>query len=192
VAPKMVMLAYQGITPMLFLSGSTFESYYVSLGFIREFDNSNVNADTAQFLGDLNTYWLPGITNDASYSSWTSFLYAIEQGTLFTSAFLLLTTSIVAMIWGAYRATLLDERLDRFLTIASAQTEENWSYLSDLLKRSHHAGTAQELALAENISAPPAVERLDSSLGELEQRRLVRRSLIERGADIVSVWRTVV
>jgi hypothetical protein len=192
VASNRVMLAYQGMTSMLFLNGGAFQGYFVSIGFIREFKNSNVNLDTSQFLGDLNALWLPGITRDSSYSGYTNFLYALDQGSLFTSTFLALASSMIAIIWVAYRASVLDERLDRFLTIASAQTEENWWYLTGLLKRPHHAGTGEELALAENISKPADVERMDSSLSELEKRRLVRRSLIERGADIVSVWRAVV
>jgi len=187
-----VMLAYQGTTNMLFLDGGQFVSYYVSFGFSREFRNSNVSADTTQFLGDLNALWLPGITRDASFSGWTNFLYTLDQGGLLVTAFLLLTSSVALVAWAAYRASLLDERLDRFLTMASAQTEENWSYLSDLLKRAHHAATGQELGLATAKSAPRDTERLDSSLRELEQRRLVRRSLVERGRDIISVWRTVV
>ena len=43
-----------------------------------------------------------------------------------------------------------------------------------------------------NVSTQSNVDRMDSSLGELEQRHLVRRTLIERGADIISVWRTVI
>ena len=192
VASNEVMLAYQGTTSMLFLNGGAFQGYFVGIGFIREFKNSNVNLDTTQFLGDLNALWLPGITKDSTYSGWTNFLYVLDQGSLFTSTFLILASSMIAIIWVAYRASVLDERLDRFLTMASAQSEENWWYLTGLLKRPHHAGTGQELALAENISTPADVERMASSLGELEKRRLVRRSLIERGADIVSVWRAVV
>jgi hypothetical protein len=186
------MLAYQGTTNMLFLDGGQFVNYYVGFGFSREFRNSNVSADTTQFLGDLNALWLPGITRDASFSGWTNFLYTLDQGGLLVTTFLLLTSSLALVAWAAYRASLLDEGLDRFLTIASAQTEESWSYLSSLLKRAHHAATGQELALGAGLSSPPETERLDLLLRELEQRRLVRRLLTERGRDIVSVWRTVV
>ena len=48
----------------------------MSLGFMREFKNSNVTADTTQFLGDMNTLWVPGITRDSSFSGWTTSCFA--------------------------------------------------------------------------------------------------------------------
>jgi hypothetical protein len=192
VASDRVMLAYQGQTSMLFVDGGLFVRYYVGFGFMREFRNSNVTADTTQFLGDLNALWLPGITRDTSFSGWTDFLFTLDQGGVLVSTLVLLASSVALIAWAAHRASLLDERLDRFLTLASAQTEQNWSYLSGLLKRAHHAATGQELALAVGLSELRETEQLDVSMRELEHRRLVRRSLVERGRDIVSVWRTVV
>jgi len=191
VASDRVMLAYQGQTSMLFIDGGLFVRYYVGFGLMREFRNSNVTADTRQFLGDMNALWLPGITKDSSFSGWTDFLFTLDQGGVLASTLLILASSVALIAWAAHRASLVDERLDRFLTRASAQTEQNWSYLSGLLKRAHHAATGQELASGVGLSSARETERLDTSLRELEQRRLVRRSLVERGRDIISVWMTV-
>ncbi len=90
---------------------------------MREFRNSNVTADTTQFLGDLNALWLPGITRDSSFSGWTDFLFTLDQGGVLASTFVLLASSVALIVWAAHRASLLDERLDRFLTMASAQTQ---------------------------------------------------------------------
>jgi hypothetical protein len=191
-ASGLVMLAYQGRTSMLFFTGSGFQEYNVGVGFVREFENTNMSSATSQFFGDLDALWLPAFTADVAYSSWASTLYALDQAALTLYPFLLLAASVMGMGWVAYRASRSDERLDRFLTLASAQPEEYWPYLSGLLNRSHRMGTGEELSLAAPGTQMPDAERVDSSLRELERRRLVRRSLVERGADIVSVWRPAV
>jgi hypothetical protein len=189
VGPGTVFLAYYGTTYMLFLNGSTGQQYAVGLGFTREFRNSNITADAAQFLGDLNALWLPAITAQVSLSGWTNFLYGLDQGASSLSQFVLLASSMGIVAWAAYRVSLSDERLDRFLTIASVQPEEDWSYLSRLLKRPRHAGTGEELTSEAGPSGPASTERMESTLQELEDRQLITRSLIERGAEIVSVWK---
>jgi hypothetical protein len=184
-----VMLAYQGETNMLFLNANGFQEYYVGVGFTREFENTNVSSASSQFFGDLYALWLPAFTTDAAYSGWTSTVFALDQAALTLEPFLLLAASVMAIAWFAYRASRSDERLDRFLTLASAQPEEYWSYLSRLLTRSHRMGTGEEISLASPGTQMADEQRVDSSLRELERRRLVRRSLVERGADLVSVWR---
>ncbi|MDA4136366.1 MAG: hypothetical protein OK449_05120 [Thaumarchaeota archaeon] len=189
-APGKVMLAYQGKTTMLFYNASSgFGAYSVGVGFVREFDNTNVSSDSSQFLGDLNALWLPAFTTDAAYSGWDNTLYALDQAALSLNSFLLLAASVMGMGWLAYRAGRSDDRLDRFLNLASAQPEEYWAYLSRLLNRSHRMGTGEEISLVSPGTQMSDTGRVDSSLRELERRRLVRRSLVERGADIVSVWR---
>ncbi|MDA4117659.1 MAG: hypothetical protein OK455_04870, partial [Thaumarchaeota archaeon] len=68
------LLIYNGRTTETFFSGSFFSNDYVGISFVREFKNTNVAADTTQFLRDLNTNWVPAFTTDLYYSSWTSFL----------------------------------------------------------------------------------------------------------------------
>ena len=189
VTSNRVMLAYQGATSMVFLNDGTFEQFSVGLGFIREFKNSNASSDTAQFLGDLNALWLPAIKADVSLSTWTNFLHGLDQGGSSVSEFALLVSSMGVILWLGYRASLSDDRLDRFLTLASTQSEEDWSLISRLLKRPRYTGTGLELVPDIDPGAASGTEALDWTLQELENKHLVRRSLVERGADIVSVWR---
>jgi hypothetical protein len=191
-ASKTVMLAYQGVTIMFFHNGTNVQEYFVGLGFVREFKGTSASAATIQFLADLDALWLPTVNADASYSTWTGFLYTLDQSVLLTVPFLLLISSTIGIGWGVYRAGLSDDRLDGFLTIASIQSEEYASYLSRLLRRSHHAGTSQEVAAESGDPSGPDAEHVDSSMRELERTRLVRAFLMEREADIVSVWRTPV
>ena len=188
-ASGVVLLSYQGTTSMLFLTSSGFQQYYVGVGFTREFKNTNITSDTSQFLGDLSALWLPLFTADVAYSGWTSTLFTLDQGALEVGSTLILLASVVGIAWFAYRASRSDDRLDRFLTIASTQPEEYWSYLSRLLSRSHFMGTGEELLEALPSAQARDTERVDSSLRELQRRSLVRPSLVERGADIISVWR---
>ncbi|MGA2665845.1 MAG: hypothetical protein ABSF83_12975 [Nitrososphaerales archaeon] len=191
VAADTVMITYHGVTPMIFLNGMSFQQFFVGLGFVREFKNSNVTADTTQFLNDLKALWLPLVNTAATYSGWMSFLSTNYEDGQAAGAFALLISSVCVIGLAAYRASLLDDKLDRFLSVAATQNGENWSNLTRLLRLPHHAGTGQELGLA-RTSSRLDVERLDSSLRELEQRDLVRASLAERGADLVSVWRAAV
>jgi hypothetical protein len=191
-AATATMIAFQGVSHLLFLNGTSFDEYYVGLGFERTFKNTNVNADSSQFLMDISALWLPAINSDVSYSTFTGFLSTIYSDAVAIETFVLIVSSIAIIGWIAYRASSLDDTLDRFLSIASTQTEENWSHLSSLIKRPHHSGTGQELVSAVGVATHEDNERLASSLRELEQRRLISRSLIEKGADIISVWRTVV
>jgi hypothetical protein len=176
----------------VFLNGTSFVQYSVALGFVRVFKNSNVNADSSQFLMDIDALWLPAINNDASYSTNTSFLSALYGDAVAMETYVLLVSSIAIIGWIAYRALSMDDALGRFLSRSSTQTEENWSHLSGLLRRPRHSGTGQELISAASVTKQEDVEQLATSLRELEQLHLIQRSLIEKGPDIISVWRTVV
>jgi len=211
-----VMVSYQGRTRMPFINDGTFQEDYVGLGFVRVFKNSNVTADTSQFLGDIQTLWLPSVNAETSYSTWTSFLGSTYDGVVSVSPFLLLVSSIGVMSWFSVQASRRDERLDRFLTLSSVQPQSSWSTLSLLLARKNHAGTSLELTIDERVgrpsygeeggvSLPGSVQRSSrpaageesllssgrsqsGALVELEQRHLVKRVLVEKGSDLVSVW----
>jgi len=201
-----VMLSYQGKTQMLFVNGGSFREYYVGLGFVRVFKNSNVTADSSLFLGDIKTLWLPLVNAEVSYSTWTNFLGRTYDGAVFVTPFLLVASSIGVMLWFLARASKRDERLDRFLTLSSVQPQSSWSTLSLLLARKNHAGTSLDLANDEmrvqsrdsedigvSLSSPIARARSPSdTLMELEQRHLVRRVRVENGSDIISVWQLMV
>ena len=187
-----VMLSYQGRTQMLFVNDGTFQEYYVGSGLVRVFKNSNVPADTSQFLGDIKTLWLPAANVDVSYSTWTSFLGRTYDGAVFVTPFLLIVSSIGVMLWFLAQASRRDARLDRFLTLSSVQPQHSWSTLSLLLARKNHAGTPLGLASDERHGEPHDAEGIEASLESLEQRHLVRRLLTEAGSDIVLVWKAVV
>ena len=115
-------------------------------------------------------------------------MYADAQA-LTTLVFLAATFALVA--WVSYRASRVDDKLDRFLAKAFALNDENWTQLGALVSRSHRSGTCLELASNMNASSD-GIGRLRSSLADLEEHRLIRRTLTERGGDIVSTWKTVV
>jgi hypothetical protein len=214
-----VMLSYKGTTLMLFVEDGTFQEYYVGLGFLRVFNNSNVTADSSQFLGDINTVWLPLVSTDVSSSTWTGFLSSTYDGLVFVRPLLLLVASISVMSWFSVQALRRDERLDRFLTLSSVQSQSSWSTLSLLLARKNHAGTPLDLANDEmgaqsrdsegtGVSLSRPVRRSPSlatgrdlllssghspsdGLVELEQRHLVRRVLVEDGSDVISTWQLI-
>ncbi len=187
-----VMLSYQGKTQMLFVNDGTFQKYYVGLGFVRVFKNSNVAADTSLFLGDIKTIWLPAVNADTSYSTWTNFLGRTYDGAVFVTPFLLIVSSIGAMLWFLSEASKRDERLDRFLTLSSVQSQSSWSTLSLLLARKNHAGTPLDLARNERRGEPGDAGGIGASLKSLERRHLVRRIIAEVGSDAVLVWKAVV
>ena len=187
-----VMLSYQGRTQKLFANNGTFQEYYVGLGFVRVFKNSNVTADTSQFLGDITTLWLPAVNADVSYSTWTSFLSRTYDGAVFVTPFLLIVSSIGVMLWFFAQASRRDERLDQFLTLSPVQSQSSWSTLSLLLARKNHAGTPLDLAIDERRGESHDAEGIRASLESLEQQHLVRRFVAETGSDIVLVWKAVV
>jgi hypothetical protein len=187
-----VMLSYQGKTRMSFMNDGTFQEYNVGLGFVRVFDNSNVAADSSQFLGDMNSLWLPTVNNDVSYSTWTGFLSTTYNGAVFVTPFLFIVSSIGVMLWFLAEASRRDERLDRFLTLSSVQPQSSWSTLSLLLARKNHSGTPLELASGRRQGEPRDVRGIGASLESLEQRHLVRKLFAEAGSDVVLVWKAVV
>ena len=187
-----VMLSYQGKTQMFFLNDGTFQEYYVGLGFVRVFNNLNVTADSSQFLGDIKTVWLPGVSTDVSSSTWTDFLGRTYDGAVFVTPFLLIVSSIGVMLWFLNWASKRDERLDRFLTVSSVQPQGSWSTLSLLLARRNRAGTPLDLASDERLGEPHDALGIGASLKILEQQHLVKRLMAEAGSDIVLVRKAVV
>jgi hypothetical protein len=211
-----VMLSYQGTTQMLFVNNGTFQSYYVGLGFVRVFKNSNTTADTTQFLGDVQALWLPAVEADVTSSTWTGFLSSAYDGTVSASPFLLLVSSVGVMSLLSVQVSRRDDRLDRFLALSSVQSERSWSILSLLLARKGHTGTTLDLAVDERTGRPTAgkepeispsnsvqgspapeagrdsplngVRSQSDALEQLEQRHLVRRILVEKRSDPVSAW----
>ncbi len=188
VAPGKVFITYHGTTYMDFLIGGRESKYAVGLGFTRVFHNSNITQDTAQFLADLNQLWLPNIESDVSYSAWSLFISNLEFGAQSIQPSVVTIVSIAVLFFVAYRATLSDDRLDRFLGLAPLEPTGRWSILSRLLGRRSRLGTGQELASSASRGDTPS-DSLVKSLQELENRRLVRRDLVERGPELVSVWR---
>ncbi len=187
-----VMVSYHGRTQMRFVENGTFQECYVGLGFMRVFKNSNIGADSSLFLGDIKTIWLPAVNADVSYSTWTNFLGRTYDGAVFVTPFLLVVSSIGVMLWFLAQASRRDERLDRFLTLSSVQSQGSWSTLSLLLARKNHAGTPLDLASDRRREEPGDAGGIGASLESLEQRHLVRRIIAEVGSDVVLVWKAVV
>jgi len=96
------------------------------------------------------------------------------------------------MLWFLAQASRRDERLDRFLTLSSVQSQSSWSTLSLLLARENHAGTPLDLASDERRGELHDAEGIGASLKSLEQQHLVRRLVAEAGSDVVLVWKAVV
>jgi hypothetical protein len=187
-----VMLSYEGRTQMLFVNSGTVQEYYVGLGFVRVFKNSNATADSSQFIGDLDAIWLPTLNAGASYSTWTGFLSNTYDGAVLVAPFLLIVSSIGVMLWFLAQASKRDERLDRFLTLSFVQRQSSWSTLSLLLARKGHAGTPMDLVSEGRSGEPHDAEGIGASLQSLEQQHLVKRLLTEAGSDFVLVWKAVV
>jgi hypothetical protein len=187
-----VMVSYHGRTQMSFVNDGTFQEYYVGLGFVRIFKNSNVTADASQFLGDITALWLPGVSTAVSYSTWTGFLGRTYDGAVFATPYLLVVSSIGVMSWLFVQASKRDDRLDRFLTLSSLQSQSSWSTLSLLLGRKNHAGTALGLASDEKQGGTHGAQEINASLESLEQQHLVKSTFTEAGSDLALVWRTVV
>ena len=101
VSSDRVMLAYQGTDINALPRWQPVRAVLCGPRFMsREFRNSNVTADTTQFLGDLNALWLPGITRDSSFSGWTVFLFTLDQGGAardYTSCFLHRTVALIVL-----------------------------------------------------------------------------------------------
>lgn len=192
VGPGEILLLFQGQAPMYFLTGGQAQQYSVGAGFARVFKNSNTVADTTQFLADLNAFWISAFSADNSYSGTGNFLYTLYLETVPTIPLALLLSSIACVGWVAYQMTFRDDRLDRFLNLAANEAGDEWRELSSLLGFRHHSGTGQEIRAAAGGTGRKNSDSLDSSLRNLERKRLVRRSIVERGADAILVWRTVV
>lgn len=187
-----VMVSYHGRTQMPFVNDGAFQRYYVGLGFVRVFKNSNVTADASQFLGEIRTLWLPSVDADTSYVTWTSFLGRMYDGAVFVIPFLFIVSSIGVMAWLFAQALRRDRRLDRFLTLSSVQSQSSWSMLSLLLARKNHSGTPVDLASDERRGETRDAGGIGASLESLEKLHLVKRLLAEAGSDIVLVWKAVV
>lgn len=180
------MIAYSGKTSMTFLTAAGFQDYNVGVGFVREFKNTNVTADAAQFQADIGSLWLGGFTNDRFYSTWTTFLLEIYLGGTYLIPLLAMAVSVFGMGWLAYRIRLSDQRLDGFCSEVSTLAEDRWSLVSRLIEMPGREGTGWEAA--DSKLSETENENAVESLGVLERMRLVRRVLVERGGDPVMLW----
>lgn len=189
-ASGVTMLSYQGKTTMNFLSGPSANPYYVGMAFVREFKNTNVAPDVAQFLNDIDSLWVPGMNNDVSLSNWSAFLAGTYADTVFIAPDVGLLLSILAMGWTANLAVRRDNRLDRFLTVSAGLPPQAWSCLSYIRGRRKHQ--ASGLDLVQISETPQNGPEAGAMAKELERRGLIERVLVESGSDMASMWRSTV
>ncbi|HEV2225655.1 MAG TPA: hypothetical protein VGR56_02485, partial [Nitrososphaerales archaeon] len=172
------MLSYGGSRPMTFLRSSEFLNYEVTIGYVREFENTNLAADTTQFLTDLQTVWIPSLTTDSFYSSWTSFV----GSTLVSLVDFLPVVEVVASVsligWVAYRAMTSEERLDRFYAAAVLAREKGWLVLLELLRAPKNAKAGYELSGQHHELTE---DEIDSTLRALATEGLVKPKMIPIG-----------
>ncbi len=191
--PHGIMLIYSGTAKLVLLQGTTFGKYVEEVGFVRHFTSLNVSADDSQFMGDLNSIWLPAFTSASSHSTWTLFLADLDAGVVSAGPYLLMLFSIPVMSWMVSRARNSDRELDRFLTRASTLGEGHWVTLSALMKRQGRAATGQDLVSATvGGGETGAISIVVSSLRFLEDLRMVRRVVVERGAELIEMWKASV
>ncbi|HEV2139127.1 MAG TPA: hypothetical protein VGR53_09825 [Nitrososphaerales archaeon] len=180
------MLSYGGSRQMTFLKGSEFLNFEVTIGYVREFKNPNLAADTTQFLTDLQTVWIPSLTTDSFYSSWTSFV----GGTLVSLVEFLPVVEVVVSIsligWVAYRAMSSEERLDRFYAAAMLAKEKGWLVLVELLRTPKNAKSGYELSGQYHELSE---DEIDSTLRALASQGLVKPKMMTMGNDIRLVWK---
>ena len=182
------MVDIEGHENLEFINGSSFGVYTVDVGFLRQFKNTNTVPDTAQFLSDVNTLWVPSLTEDVGRLGWTSFLSTMYSDFLSVYTFLAIFSTAGAVALVAMGARARDDRLDRFLSISIIQPDHRWSYLSTLAQRLRNGATGRELAEACGIWVPLYSATINKDLRSLESDHLIKRRLVERGADLVSVW----
>ena len=181
------MLDIEGHGNMELINGSSFGQYTVDVGFLRQFKNLNMGADTAQFMSDVNSLWVPSLTQDVNRVVWTSFLSTMYGDFLSVYTFLVTVSTAGAVALVAIGARARDDRLDRFLSLSVIQPEYRWSYLSTLAQKLPRGATGRELAEASGVGVLNGAA-VDKDLRSLESDHLIGRGLVERGADLVSVW----
>lgn len=181
------LLVYQGKVPMTFLNNGTFGVYYVGLGLARQFKDVNIGADSAQFLKDVNSLWVPQITTDVYYSGWTEFLWSLSDGVNAVTTLALVVSTSLLIAWGAYRARLSDQKLDDFIRKASRLSRDQWEKLSTLLGKPMRSASGFELSNGEvSFTFGP-----DSLFSGLRDARLIEPRVVERGDDLVLTWSAV-
>jgi hypothetical protein len=180
------MLSYGGSRGMTFLRGSEFVTYYVTIGYAREFKNANVSANTAQFLSDLQTIWLPALTNDSFYSSWTSFVSNTLVGLANFSPVAEVVVSISLIGWVAYRVITSEERRDRFYASAMLTKEKGWLILLELLRTPKKMRAGYELSGRYRQFSD---DEVDSALRALAKDGLVKPEILPLGNDMRLVWK---
>jgi hypothetical protein len=184
------MLAYQGRTQLYFSADGTFQAYSLGVGFVRVFKNTNVTSDTSEFVGDIKAVWLPLVATDTSSSNWVRFASEVYDWGTFVTPLVALVASIGAIAWFAGWAMKRDGRVDRFLTLSAGLPGKEWASLSMIMANEEDSRSI--LSLVQEAKKPPVdAFQVDSCLRELEEKRLVKRILIETPSDIISVWRPV-
>ena len=183
-----LMLVYNGKTGMIFLDNGVFVNYIVGVDFVREFKNTNLASDVNQFMGDLNSIWVPLINNDYYYSNWTWFLSTLDSGFQFVLPFILITASALVMVWVARSAGIRDRKLDEFLTRGSRLGENGWNNFSAILAAPKMSGTGYELV--RNAYDPD--QQKEGSLIGLRQAGIIEQRIVERGDELVLTWRASV
>jgi hypothetical protein len=180
------VLSYGGSRTMTFLHGYGFLRDYVSIGYVREFKNLNVSANTSQFLGDLQTVWVPILNNDSFNSGWTAFVRSMVSGASDLLPLLEIVASVSIIGWIAYRVTRMEKALDGFYSAAALAREKSWSILFELLKKPKRPRAGYELW--EHCGHLPQDE-VESALESLAREGLVRTELIRTGDDILLAWK---
>ena len=168
---------------MTFLGGGVFQNYYVGLSFVREFKNFTPSNDSAQFMSDINSLWLPAFSNSVYYSTWTAFLSTTDFGAAYTVPFVEVVTTTLMIGWLVYRARLSDHRLDKFVRKVSRLAEGPWLAVVGLLDRPRKAGPGYEI-LSRAKGGRILIE-------ELERHKLIEEKLVENGNELALVWRAV-
>lgn len=179
------MLSYGGSRTMNFLSGYQFLTESVTVGFVREFKNANVGADTNQFLTDLQAIWAPLLTADSFYSGWGSFVSGTETQVVALEPLIGAIGSLSVIGWAAYRVIRSEESLDRFYTAAVLTKERTWLVLVQLLRMPRKPRTGFELA---GPGGQASQAEVNEALKSLEKEGLVKQKLVPSGDGYRLAW----
>lgn len=190
--PGVVMVSYEGKSSVAVLTGAGFQTYYVFVGYVREFRNSNVAADSQAFLADVQEIWIPMLATDFLDSSWGAFVSSTLATLAFVTPFVEMTLSLTILGWVAYKAMLYERRLDRFITVSSLLDPVKWVTLSSILLHRSHSATEHELTGEVGTAETSIQKSMHENLNALERRNLVERTVEERGGRLVGVWKVTV
>ena len=185
--PGKVMLVYQGHASVEVLIKQSFATYTVTVGYVREFNDTGVSADTAAFLSDLNATWLPLLNRDFFSSSWSAFLgYAPPILTTlvpFTEA----VVSLSAIGWVAYLASKRDEGLARLASASGRADGDSYDVLRRLYDSPGHLSTEHDLE--SGALGPGTPLRLNATLDRLEESGMIERAVADRNGVPIGVWK---